>query len=121
MKKTILGTVICLGGLIAMAAQPAAAQMVDTLKVDLPYAATVNGVTLPAGEYTIRPVWNNGGAPVVQISGNNGKNVFAIVTPLTTPNDNPANETRVELKQDGEHYKIQSVWIQGEDTGYEFD
>jgi hypothetical protein len=50
MKKILLATVVCLGTL----AGTAAAQRVNTITVTLPFAASVGGVTLPAGEYTIR-------------------------------------------------------------------
>lgn len=116
MKKTILGTVVCLGALLGMASRPAAAQTMGTLKVNLPVAATVGGVTLPAGEYTVRNLQAN----VLQISSFNGKSVDAIVTPVDAPKHNASNPSKVVLKQTEQGYKIQSIWVEGQDAGYEF-
>ncbi|MGA3186672.1 MAG: hypothetical protein ABSF22_06125 [Bryobacteraceae bacterium] len=116
MKKTILGTVVCLGALMGTAS----AQMVDTVKVTLPFAASVGGVTLPAGEYTIRNLEEDGSASVMQISTYKGKSVAAIAVEVIAPKNQTPSETKVVLKQDGDGYKIDSIWLQGEEIGYEF-
>ncbi len=120
MKKTILGTVVCLGGLVGLATKPAAAEMVDLVKVNLPHAASVGGVTLPAGEYTIKDVQDAGGSAVLEISSFDGKSVAAIAMPVVSPTHQSNKETRVVLKSDGESYRIQSIWIEGDDMGYQF-
>jgi len=116
MKKTILGTVVCLGGLLGTAS----AQMVGEMKVNLPVAASVGGVMLPAGDYTIRDLVGNGSSAVLQISAFKGKTVDAMAMEVTAPNNRAADESKVVLKQTEEGYKIQSIWIAGEETGYEF-
>jgi len=116
MKKTILGTVVCLGALMGTVS----AQMVDELKVNLPFAASVGGVTLPAGEYTIRDLQDAGSSSVLQISAYNGKSVDAMATEVVAPKHQASNETKVVLKQTEQGYKIQSIWLAGQEIGYEF-
>jgi hypothetical protein len=118
MKNLIFGTVVCLGALVGMGT--ASAQMVEQLKVNLPYAATVGGVTLPAGEYTIRNLNEDGGSAVLQFSSFNGKTVAAMASEVVAPKHQNLDEAKVVLKQTGEGYQIQSVWLQGQEVGYEF-
>jgi hypothetical protein len=112
MKKTILAAVVCLGGLMTTAS----AQIVGELRVNLPVAASLNGVTLPAGEYTIRDLQHD----VLQISAYKGKSVDAVAMEVTAPNNQAPEESKVVLKQTGEGYEIQSIWIAGEEIGYQF-
>jgi hypothetical protein len=48
MKKTLAATAVWLGVIAATATT------VNTMTLTLPFAASLGGVTLPAGEYTIR-------------------------------------------------------------------
>ena len=122
MRNTILGTVVCLGALALMATGTASASMVEEVKVNLPYDASVGGVTLPAGEYTIRDMQNDGGASVMEISAYKGKSVFAIATEVIAPKQQTGSDTpKVTLTQKPEGgYQIQSIWLPGQDVGYEF-
>jgi hypothetical protein len=113
MKKTLLGTVVCLGALMGTAS----AQMIAEMKVTLPEAASVGGVTLPAGEYTIRDLRDDGNAVVLQISAFNGKSVDAMAQAVDVHH---ANQSGIVLKQSGEGYRIQSIQFAGDDTAYEF-
>ena len=118
MKKTILGTVVCLGALMGTAS----AQMVSTIRVTLPFAASVGGITLPAGAYTIRDLQDDGGSSVLQISAADGKGVIALAMEVVAPKNQPvSDEAKVELKQTGTGgYEIKTIWLAGRDVGYEF-
>jgi hypothetical protein len=117
MKKTLLATVVCLGTL----AGTAAAQRVNTITVTLPFAASVGGVTLAAGEYTIRDLEDQGGASVLQISGRDGKGVMALAMEVMAPkNQQPTAEATVVLKPTGAGYEIQTIWLAGQEIDYEF-
>jgi hypothetical protein len=116
MKRTILGTVVCLGALMGTAS----AQMTDSLTVNLPYAASVGGVTLPAGQYTIRDVQNDGSSSVIEISSYKGKSVAVIATEVLAPKHTVSDDARVVLKQTGQGYQIQTIWLAGQEIGYEF-
>lgn len=114
MRKSILTAVVCLGSAAAFG------QMANTsVKVNLPVAATVGGVTLPAGQYTIREM-SNGASPVVQISAYKGQNVSVLAQPVIASKG--AAKTEVVLKPNAEGgYKMQSLWIEGQDTGLDFE
>lgn len=114
MRKSILTAVVCLGSAAAFG------QMADTaVKVNLPVAATIGGVTLPAGQYTIREM-SNGASPVVQISAYKGQSVSVLAQPVIASKN--ASKTEVVLRPNSEGgYKLQSLWIEGEDTGLDFE
>jgi hypothetical protein len=116
MKKTMLGTVVCLGGLMGTAS----AQMTETVKVTLPCAASVGGVTLPAGEYTIRDMQFPSGTPVMQISSFGGKSVDVLALAVEAPKEERPDGTKLILQQSGQGYHIQTLWIEGENIGYQF-
>jgi hypothetical protein len=116
MKTTILATVACLGALIVTAS----AQTLSTIRVTLPYAASVAGVALPAGEYTIRDMHHNGAASTLQISGDDGKSIFVMAMEVVAPkNQQEADAARVELKLTDAGYQIQTIWLAGREIGYE--
>jgi len=118
MRKMILRTIVCLAALMRIAS----AQMVGTMKVTLPFAATVGGITLPAGMYTIRDLQDDGGSSVLQISAADGKGVIALAMEVVAPKNQPvSDEAKVELKQTGTGgYEIKTIWLAGRDVGYEF-
>ena len=114
MKKTLVATAVWLGVIAATA------QTVNTMTLTLPFAASVDGVTLPAGEYTIRDVQNHGGTSVLQISGHGGQSVFAIAMEVVAPKgQQPTEEATVELKQTDTGYQIHAIWLAGRGIGYE--
>jgi hypothetical protein len=116
MRKTMLATAVCLGALIGTAS----AQTVSAIMVTLPYAASVGGVTLPAGEYTIRDMHDNGAASTLQISGNDGKSIFVMAMEVVAPKTQQVSDTaRVELKLTDAGYQIQTIWLAGREIGYE--
>ena len=112
MKQTILAAVVCLGSAAAFA------QMPDPVKVTLPGPTTVGGVTLPAGNYTIKELDHSSNG-VFQIIGDKGKSVSVLVEPVIKSNGAP--KTEVILKQTETGYKMDSLWIEGSDTGFDFE
>jgi hypothetical protein len=114
MKKTLVATAVWLGVIAATA------QTVNTMTLTLPFAASVGGVTLPAGEYTIRDVQDHGGTSVLQISGHDGQSVFAIAMEVVAPKrQQPTDEATVELKLTDTGYQIHTIWLAGRGIGYE--
>jgi hypothetical protein len=111
MKKTILGTVVCLGAAIA------SAQTMTTVHVNLPVAAKVGNVSLPAGEYSIREVSNS----VIEISSDNKKGVstLASVMPIVAPDQKTVDHTKVILHEDGNGLQVQKIWLEGQEMGFE--
>jgi hypothetical protein len=98
----------------------ATAQTVHTMTLTLPFAASVGGVTLPAGEYTIRDEQDHGGTSVLKISRHNGQSVFAIAMEVVAPKgQQPTDEATVELKRTDTGYQIHAIWLAGRGIGYE--
>jgi hypothetical protein len=117
MKKIMLWTAVCLSALMGTAS----AQMVDTIRVTLPFAASVRGITLPAGEYTIRELQNDGGSSVLEISAFGGRSVLALAMEVAAPRDRAVpRDAQLELKQTEAGYEIETVWLAGREVGYEF-
>ncbi len=115
MKKTFVAMAVCLGALTVTA------QTVNTMTLILPFAASVGGVTLAAGEYRIRDVQDHGGMSVLQISGHDGQSLFAIAMEVVAPKrQQPTNQATVELKLTDTGYQIHAIWLAGRGLGYEF-
>jgi hypothetical protein len=115
-KSSLLLLGVCA---LSFSAQPAAAQMVDIITVKLPYAATVGNITLPAGEYTIRDLKEDGSSPVLEIRSVKTNGVSAMVVPTRTPGASATVRTQVVLRHEGNHYQVDKIWLQGRDFGYE--
>jgi hypothetical protein len=113
MKKTILGTAVCLGAAIG------SAQTMETVHVNLPVAAKVGNVFLPAGAYSIREVSNY----VIEISSDapKGSNTLARVTPIMAPNRETVEHTKVILHKEENGYQVQKIWFEGRDIGFELN
>jgi hypothetical protein len=111
MTKKMLMAVACLGAAIG------SAQTMNTLHVNLPVAAKVGNVSLPAGEYSIHEVTNS----VIEITSDsrNGVNTFATVNSITAPNQKTADHSKVVLRKDDNGYQVQQIWIEGQDLGFE--
>jgi len=120
-KSSSIALGVCLAGALAIGIGPrsAAAQMADIVTVKLPYAASVGKVTLPAGEYTIRDLKDDGSTTVLSIQSAAGPGVSALVTQVSSPNNKPACQTEVVLRHEGGKYQIDKIWLQGRDYGYD--
>jgi hypothetical protein len=113
MKKTILGTVVCLGAALAPA------QMMETVHMNLPVEAKVGKVSLPPGSYSIREVGNS----VIEISPEVGKgpSTLATVMPIVAPNQKVADHTKVVLRQEEKGLQVDKIWLAGQDIGFELN
>jgi hypothetical protein len=113
MKKTILGTVVCLAAAIG------SAQSLTTLKMNLPVAAKVGNVTLPAGGYSIHEVSNS----VIEITSDNknGVNTLASVMPIVAPDMKTSGSTKVILRQEKNGLQVDKIWLEGQDIGCELN
>ena len=68
-------------GLVALAAGPALAMGPETLVVHVPFAFSVDNVTLPAGDYTVKPL-SDVTQSVVEIRSEDGRyGAFGLTTP----------------------------------------
>jgi hypothetical protein len=113
MRKTILGTVVCLGAAFA------SAQQLTSLKVNLPVAAKVGNVNLPAGAYSIREL----STTVIEISSDNksGVKTLATVMPIVAPDQKTSDSTKVVLRQEKSGLQVDKIWLEGQDMGFELN
>ena len=111
MKKRMFMAVACLGFGIGFAK----AQSMESVRVNLPVATRVGDVSLPAGHYLIRELNNS----VIEISSQDRKGVNTFATVNEVVGKGAADHTKVVLKHDSNGYRIQTIWIEGEDIGYE--
>jgi hypothetical protein len=111
MTKKMLMAVACLGAAIG------SAQTMNTLHVNLPVAAKVGNLSLPAGEYSIHELSNS----VIEISSDerNGVSTFANVNSIVAPNQKTSDHSKVVLRKDDNGYQVQQIWLEGQDMGFE--
>jgi hypothetical protein len=115
MKQFLVLTAgVCLAAIIGFA------QMSNMVTVTLPHGAMVGTVTLPAGEYTIRDLTDDGSsASVLQIRSASGKTVVAEAMRISEPDNKRAERTEVILQRESGKYQMDKVWLQGRDYGYQ--
>jgi hypothetical protein len=111
MKNVMITAVVCLGAAIG------SAQSMETVHVNLPVAAKVGNVSLPAGAYSIHELNNS----LLEISSDarNGVSVFATVNQIDAPNHEAADHTAVTLRKDDKGYQVDKIWLEGKDLGFE--
>ncbi len=96
----------------------AAAQNASLMTFKLPNAAMIGATTLPAGEYTVREITNNGNSAVLQFSDASG--LKATVFGEEIPARSYINDkSEVILKSDGEHFQIDKLWLADHTYGFE--
>jgi hypothetical protein len=113
-KLLVLAAGVCLTAIVGFA------QMSDIVKVTMPKGAMVGTVKLPAGQYTIRDISDDGNASsVFQIRSDSGTMVVAPVMRISEPDNKRADHTEVVLHRDGRNYQVDKIWFQGRDYGYQ--
>ncbi len=100
-----------------MAAQ---APLHEKVVVNLSYPVHVDGKVLPPGSYTIseqnRPV----GAPGLLIEGKNGNNnAISLASTVKIEQKPAATQTKVVLRQVGNNYYFDKIWIKGRTYGWQ--
>ena len=115
MKTLMLLTlVVCLAAI-------GSAQMIDSYKITLPRTATLNGVNLPGGEYTFRKLNHDNGSTILEIRSPDGFAFTALVTPISTMNNRASLRTELILQQTGDKARVEKLWLEGSNIGYEFN
>ena len=113
MIKKMFVAVACLGAAMGYSS----AQTLDAIRVNLPMNARVGNVNLPAGEYSVKEL--NSSVLEFKSQAHNGVSAFVNVFSITTPDGEAATHSKVVLKKSGDNYQIQSIWIEGQDLGFE--
>jgi len=118
MRSAAFHTFIGLGILTGLAF--AQGPVGDEIVVTLDRAAMVGSHTLNAGEYTIRQVTSASNPRVLQFTSDHGTKLEATVTAIPIFQNNPPAENRVILDNEGATPRLDRIWIQGKNYGYEF-
>lgn len=92
----------------------------DFVHISLPYSVSLGGDrTLPAGTYLIQELRSEDPTVLLFYSGNGMKfEISALATKTLDPNT--ARSTEVTLRQIGDNYYLDKLWIQGKSFGFEF-
>jgi hypothetical protein len=103
------------GGLLAgalLAGSP------NPVTVTLPHAVTVGSTTLPSGQYTISSVnMGDGGDSYFIVRSANSPVVALPALKIDAPDQ---GKTEVVFTKDGDTWRFNKMFIEGEDIGYEF-
>jgi hypothetical protein len=117
MKLTVLkGTM--LAAAVLMGTGGTAQAMESAVKVDVPFAFTVNGRTLPAGRYLIER--DEMSPSILEVRGDQKDNHAAVlVTTIRDGGVDPAGQGRPVLTftRTENHYRLRGIW--DSDDGYD--
>jgi hypothetical protein len=106
----MLMAVACLAGV-------ASAQTMTMVHVNLPEGTKVGKVSLPAGEYSIKEL--NNSVLEIKSESHQGVNAFVTANSIETKNGVAAASTKVILKKEGNGYQIETIWLEGQELGFE--
>ncbi len=109
--STVIAGAVMAGGLLAGSLNP--------VKVTLPHAVTVGSTTLPTGDYTITTVSMSDGEQYFVVRGEKGP-IATLPAMRIDASEQESSKTSVIFTQDGDQWKFDRLFIQGEDTGYQF-
>lgn len=106
--------------LATIAVCPVTAQIVDVVKVNLPFDAMIAGNPLVAGEYTIQAVNEANGSPILMFRSDKGKTVEVLASVISTPDNSASHRTEIVLEDRGNEKDLVKLWIEGQAMGYRF-
>ena len=111
MTKKMLMAVACLGAAIG------SAQTMNTVKMNLPVAAKVGKVNLPAGKYSIHEMSNS----VIEITSEDhkGASTLVAVMPIVAPDEKTVEHTNVVLREEKDGLQVDKIWLEGQEMGFE--
>ena len=90
----------------------------DTLTINLPEAATVNGSALSSGQYTVTESSMGDGSSLLVFRSEKGDTTAVVAMKSAEPAADQKSE--VVLSHEGGSLHIDKMFIQGESAGYQF-
>lgn len=119
MKKQITGALTVLSLLFALAVTAAQAQQRESLKAHIPFAFSVDGQTLEAGDYTVSRLTQNS---IVIANADGSRRVIAQVPRTVSANPNAATSLeKLVFHQYGDQYFLAQVWTTRTTLGRELN
>jgi glucose/arabinose dehydrogenase len=102
----------------SLAATAAFAASGDTLTINLPEAATVNGSTLASGQYKVTETSMADGSSLLVFRTDKGQATAVVAMKSAEPSADQKSE--VVLSHDGGSLHLDKMFIQGESAGFQF-
>jgi hypothetical protein len=102
-------------GLVAGAAFAASG---DTLTINLPESATVNGSTLASGKYKVTETAMADGSSLLVFRSDKGTATAVVAMKSAEPS--AAQKSEVVLSNEGGSMHLDKMFIEGESAGYQF-
>jgi hypothetical protein len=99
--------------LALFATTAAIAQTVD-VKANVPFSFTINRATLPAGEYSLKSMDEQGTALAIR---NLNSRTANLVLSNSCRSPKSASQTKLLFHRYGNHYFLSQIWIEGSDAG----
>ena len=112
MKRNVMLSAVALALLMTTAAS---AQTI-ALKVNVPFSFIINRATLPAGEYSVASVDDQGRTLAFRSLTSNTSN---LVISNSCQNLKPVGRTKLVFHRYGDRYFLSQVWIEGMNEGHE--
>jgi hypothetical protein len=106
--RLFMGALATLSLLAALTAQTAMAQQDTIVYVSVPFSFTVADRTLPAGDYSFRPLSGTSQYQMVFIQSKNGKTSLIVPTRKLAAK-NESSRASVNFKQSGDQYFLESI------------
>ena len=111
MKRNLLiAAALALLGITAASAQTV------NVKANVPFSFTVNRATLPAGEYSLKSMDEQGAALAIRDLNSKTTNLV-ISNPCRSSKS--ASQTKLAFHRYGNHYFLSQIWTEGSDAGRE--
>jgi hypothetical protein len=111
MKRNLLiAAALALLGITAASAQTV------NVKANVPFSFTVNRATLPAGEYSLKSMDEQGAA--IAIRDLNSKTTNLVIS-NSCRSSKSASQTKLVFHRYGNHYFLSQIWTEGSDAGRE--
>jgi len=116
MSRKVFIVVVIICAMVPMTATTFAQLTGSPVRADIPFDFTIRGTTLPAGEYEISRVTNDGGGLEIANLKDRHEHVMIETEPVVR-----ANYTRGELDfhRYGDTYFLYRIWTPGLETGRE--
>ena len=119
MRKQLFGTFAILSLLMALTVVSVQAQSKNRLTAHVPFAFQIGDKTLPAGDYSVKRISQNG---LLVQSADGKENVIAQAqgSVQNNANEKPSTEKLV-FRQYGDQYFLAQVWMIRSNTGRELN
>jgi len=116
-RNVLIATIAAAAGCFSLIAQGPAA---EEIRIKLDRAVQVGSSTLSPGDYTIRQVTSASNPRVLEFTSDNGVKLDATVTAIPVMQNDAPTTTRLIIQDEGGGARLQRIWVQGKNYGYEF-